>query len=94
MIPGSHLWGDGQPTFNEEHDVVSAEMDKGDVLITLGSLYQGVGGFRTGEKAERKTMFVISCVNGVTRPEDEDLLCIDDETIEGWNEVVRKRLGR
>ena len=99
VLLGSHLWGDAQPKFDEHHDVVTAEMEKGDVLVTLGSLYQGLGGFqnpRSGEKGsrEQQTLFVISCVNGVTRPEDEDLMRLDDEEMEGWGKVARRRLGR
>lgn len=66
VVPGSHLWGDSRPSFGE---VVSVELEKGDALITLGSLYQATGAYMNGEKDETRTLYCVRFCNGVTRPE-------------------------
>jgi len=83
VVPGSHLWSDGPPDFDAEHGIISVEMEKGDALITLGSLYQASGSFRNGEKAETMMFYHVSFCNGVTRPEVLPLLKLGGEGREG-----------
>ncbi|KPI40284.1 uncharacterized protein AB675_7637 [Cyphellophora attinorum] len=93
VVPGSHLWGDGQPLINDDN-AIGVELEKGDALVTLGSLYQGLGSFRTGEKREQKVYLLIDCINGTLRPEDEDLMKIPDDVVSGWGDVTKRMLGR
>jgi ectoine hydroxylase-related dioxygenase (phytanoyl-CoA dioxygenase family) len=69
LLPGSHIWGDMQPSFTE-NDVLSVSMEEGDALVTLDSLYAGLGGFRTGEKGEDRVWLKGSWCTGATMPQD------------------------
>ncbi|KFA74744.1 hypothetical protein S40288_08833 [Stachybotrys chartarum IBT 40288] len=45
IVPGSHLWGDGQPDFGPDGNkgVENAELKKGEAFVMLGSPYHGAG---------------------------------------------------
>jgi ectoine hydroxylase-related dioxygenase (phytanoyl-CoA dioxygenase family) len=73
LLPGSHLWGDAEPSFAES-DVLTVDMEEGDALITLDSLYTGLGGFRNGEKGEDRVWLKGSWCTGAAMPQDMEAM--------------------
>lgn len=72
VVPGSHLWGDDEPDFggpaaNYGKGVVDAELEAGDAIIMLGSLYHG-GGQYSKSTGSRMVHIMFMC-SGIYRQE-------------------------
>ncbi|EOD51162.1 Phytanoyl-CoA dioxygenase [Neofusicoccum parvum] len=93
VIPGSHLWGDGQPDFGPDgtKGVVDACLNAGDAFIMLGSLYHGGGEY--SQKDGSRTMHIMFCCSGVYRQEEISFLSYPIEDVKTYPQVVKDRLG-
>lgn len=69
VVPGSHLWGDGQPDFgpNGNKGVVDAELKRGEAFVMLGSLYHGAGEYSMPMGC--RTVHIMFMCSGVHRQE-------------------------
>jgi hypothetical protein len=69
VVPGSHLWGDGEPDFGPDgtKGVVDAEMKMGEAIVMLGSLYHGGGEYR--KETGTRTVHIMFMCSGVYRQE-------------------------
>ena len=95
VIPGSHLWGDEKPDF-DGHDIVDVEMQKGEAMIMLGSLYHGGGEYKeklTDEENESRTVYAMFCCSGMSRQEEVPWLSYSREEMESWSPIVQERLS-
>lgn len=95
VVPGSHLWGDEQPSFvcptTGESRVVDAELKKGEAFLMLGSLYHGAGEFSLAEG--NRMVHIMFCCTGNLRAEEITYLTYEKEEVRGWSDVVKERLG-
>jgi hypothetical protein len=95
VVPGSHLWGDSQPSFIDPVTgaslVVDAELKKGEAFMMLGSLYHGAGEYSLPEG--NRMVHIMFCCSGNLRVEEISWLVYPKEEVKGWSSVVRERLG-
>lgn len=88
VIPSSHKWDDERmPT---EVEAVSAEMDAGDALIFIGSMYHG-GGNNTG--TTNRTGLTMSYDLAILRQEENQYLSIPISKLRELPEELQKLLG-
>lgn len=101
VVPGSHLWGDDQPDFgcDGNQGVVDAELQVGEALIFLGSLYHGGGTYKKplgtakeGIRESRTVHAMFSCT-GVSRQEEISFLSYPVEEVRTYSSLVQDRLG-
>lgn len=91
ILPGSHLWDYSRPPPTDGAGVVDAELNPGDVLIILGSVYHG-GGANTTSQENR---LVVTC--GVTcsylRQPENQYLANDVERIRQLPVPIQRFMG-
>lgn len=88
VIPGSHLWGDHRPPYRDE--LVSAELDRGDAVLLLGSLYHcGANNYST----QIRPMHIMFQCPGVYRQEEIPWLSYDVQDVKTYSPLVQQRLG-
>ncbi|TSE28153.1 phytanoyl-CoA dioxygenase family protein [Tepidimonas taiwanensis] len=88
VIPGSHKWSDDRMPRVEE--AVSAEMEPGDALLWLGSLYHGGGENRSNGP---RTGVTIAYDLAFLRQEENQYLSIPIEVMKQFPEELQKLLG-
>ncbi|MGE0625653.1 MAG: phytanoyl-CoA dioxygenase family protein [Pseudomonadales bacterium] len=88
VIPGSHKWDDERAPQPEE--AISAEMDAGDALVWVGSLYHGGGENRSNRPRTGVTMaYDLSFL----RQEENQYLSIPIEKMKAFPEEIQRLLG-
>lgn len=93
IVPGSHLWDYTKPppAADDYTAIVDAEIERGDALIILGSVYHG-GGANTTEEERR---LVLTC--GVTcsylRQEENQYLANDVERVRRLPIDIQRFIG-
>lgn len=85
------LRGTNRKTPPLEKDCVYTELEKGDALIMLSSLYHG-GGHNTTED-EYRLMFAAFTVRGHLRQEENQYLAIPAETVKKYDRETQKFIG-
>lgn len=88
VIPGSHLWGDERPPYRDE--LISAELEKGDAVILLGSLYHC--GANNYSNTIRPMHILFQCP-GVYRQEEVPWLTYTVDQVKTYSKLVQQRLG-
>ncbi|KAK8244963.1 hypothetical protein HDK77DRAFT_509462 [Phyllosticta capitalensis] len=94
VVPGSHLWGDERPDFGADgtKGVVDVELEVGEAMVMLGSLYHG-GGEYSRMDGKSRTMHIMFCCTGVHRQEEISFLSYPVEDVKMYSPLVRERLG-
>jgi ectoine hydroxylase-related dioxygenase (phytanoyl-CoA dioxygenase family) len=93
IVPGSHLWDYSRPPppADDDTSIVDAEINRGDALIILGSVYHG-GGANTTDNERR---LVLTC--GVTcsylRQEENQYLANEVENIRRLPVAIQRFIG-
>ena len=88
-IPGSHLWGpDRAPQI---HEAIAAEMEVGECLIFLGSLYHGGGTNSTTDV--KRPLHGLFFTRGYYRQEENVYLANKFEDVLSWSPEAQKLLG-
>ncbi|PVI06066.1 hypothetical protein DM02DRAFT_582970 [Periconia macrospinosa] len=90
VVPGSHLWGDEAPFFDDAK-IVDAELKMGEAFMMLGSLYHGAGEYSL--KEGNRMVHIMFCCCGNLRQEEISYLTYGIEEVKGFGELVRERLG-
>ncbi|GME93053.1 unnamed protein product [Ambrosiozyma monospora] len=88
-IPGSHLWGDERAPKRDE--LISVELNKGDAMIMLGSLYHC--GAPNLSKDMRRPMHIMFMCPGVYRQEEISYLSYSIDEVKTWSKLVQERMG-
>ncbi|KAK7517823.1 uncharacterized protein IWZ02DRAFT_213930 [Phyllosticta citriasiana] len=94
VVPGSHLWGDERPEFGDDgiKGVVDVELEAGEAVVMLGSLYHG-GGEYSRMDGKSRTMHIMFCCSGVYRQEEISFLSYPVEEVKTYSPLVQQRLG-
>lgn len=92
IVPGSHLWDYSlQPPHTDDACIVDAELNRGDALIILGSVYHG-GGANTTESEHRRVYTCgVSC-SYLRQPENQ-YLANDVEKIRRLPIAIQRFIG-
>lgn len=72
IVPGSHLWDYATPPPEDESDVVDVELEPGDGLFILGSVYHG-GGSNTTTDQYRHVAFAAATRSWLRQDENQYL---------------------
>ncbi|PYH75550.1 hypothetical protein BO82DRAFT_359936 [Aspergillus uvarum CBS 121591] len=93
VVPGSHLWGDEKPDFGPDGDMglVDAELQAGEAMIMLGSLYHGGGEFF--ESSGGRMMHIMFMCSGIYRQEEISYLSYPIEDVRTYSKLMQQRLG-
>ena len=89
IVPGSHRWEPGRTA--EEHEVVSAVMPAGSVLVCLGGMLHGAGP-NTSEDSWRRGVFASYCL-GWLRQEENLYIDVPPRIAHTLPEPVRELIG-
>ncbi|OQE14959.1 hypothetical protein PENSTE_c031G02470 [Penicillium steckii] len=89
VVPGSNKWDDHRKPRLDE--ATSAELDKGDALMWLGSTYHGAGQNTTSD--EYRLLFAGFMTPGWCRQDENQYLAYSFEDIEDYPEDIQKLLG-
>lgn len=88
VIPGSHLWGDQIPPSRDQ--LISAELEKGEAVVLLGSLYHCGA---TNYSNTIRPMHIMFMCPGVYRQEEIPWLSYPVEDVKNYSPLVQMRLG-
>ncbi|KAF2171104.1 hypothetical protein M409DRAFT_19075 [Zasmidium cellare ATCC 36951] len=89
LIPGSHLLGSNEEP--QEKDAIPAELEPGDGLFMLSSVYHGGGANITSERT--RIVFASSIIRGILRQEENQFLTVPMETMRKYPENVQRFAG-
>jgi ectoine hydroxylase-related dioxygenase (phytanoyl-CoA dioxygenase family) len=89
LVPGSHL-RDHSPEYGAAYDSIPAEMEKGSVLVWVGSLWHG-GGANTTD--ERRVGIAMNYCAGWIRQQENQQLGIPREIAAGFSPRLRELCG-
>jgi ectoine hydroxylase-related dioxygenase (phytanoyl-CoA dioxygenase family) len=89
LCPGTHL-ADHSPDPLEPHDSIPAEMEKGSVLVWVGSLWHGGGANRTGQ---RRVGIAMNYCAGFLRQQENQQLGIPRETLRRFPKRLQELCG-
>jgi ectoine hydroxylase-related dioxygenase (phytanoyl-CoA dioxygenase family) len=87
IVPGSHKWGDEQPTDADRQPVV---MPAGSCVFFIGTLWHGGGANRSG--AARLALTAQYCEPWL-RPQEAFTLSMTRDTVRAVSEDIRRMLG-
>ncbi|KAL7767144.1 hypothetical protein ACKLNR_005060 [Fusarium oxysporum f. sp. zingiberi] len=91
VIVGSHLWPEAAISGPADRSMCStAEMEKGDAVMIIGSLWHGAGANITDE---RRNIFSCHMVRGSYRADENQYLAIPREVIKDYDPEVQSLLG-
>ncbi|KAF7171817.1 hypothetical protein CNMCM6106_006166 [Aspergillus hiratsukae] len=91
ILPGSHLWDYSRPPPSDGSGVVDAELDVGDILIILGSVYHGGGANTTTD--ERRMVVTCGVTCSYLRQEENQYLANDVERIRRLPLDIQRFIG-
>ncbi len=89
IVPGTHLL-DHSPDYGTDYDSIPAEMEKGSVLVWVGSLWHG-GGANTTD--ERRVGIAMNYCAGWIRQQENQQLGIPREIAAGFSPRLRELCG-
>jgi ectoine hydroxylase-related dioxygenase (phytanoyl-CoA dioxygenase family) len=89
IVPGTHLL-DHSPDYGARHDSIPAEMEKGSVLVWVGSLWHG-GGANTTK--ERRVGIAMNYCAGWIRQQENQQLGIPREIASHFSSRLRELCG-
>jgi len=89
LVPGSHRF-DQAPNPLEPHETVAAEMEKGSVLVWVGSLWHGGGANRTGR---RRVGIAMNYCAGFLRQQENQQLGLDPATVRRFPRRLQELVG-
>nr|RBR01326.1 hypothetical protein FVER53263_04318 [Fusarium verticillioides] len=91
VIVGSHLWPEAAISGPADRSMCStAEMEKGDAVMIIGSVWHGAGANITDE---RRNIFSCHMVRGSYRADENQYLAIPREVIKDYDPEVQSLLG-
>ncbi|EWY83122.1 hypothetical protein FOYG_12973 [Fusarium oxysporum NRRL 32931] len=91
VIVGSHLWPEAAISGPADRSMCStAEMEKGDAVMIIGSVWHGAGANITNE---RRNIFSCHMVRGSYRADENQYLAIPLEVIKDYDPEVQSLLG-
>ncbi|ENH72020.1 hypothetical protein FOC1_g10001214 [Fusarium oxysporum f. sp. cubense race 1] len=91
VIVGSHLWPEAAISGPADRSMCStAEMEKGDAVMIIGSVWHGAGANITDE---RRNIFSCHMVRGSYRADENQYLAISLEVIKDYDPEVQSLLG-
>lgn len=91
VIVGSHLWPEAAISGPADRSMCStAEMEKGDAVMIIGSVWHGAGANITDE---RRNIFSCHMVRGSYRADENQYLAIPLEVIKDYDPEVQSLLG-
>ncbi|KAG5743893.1 hypothetical protein H9Q72_012141 [Fusarium xylarioides] len=91
IIVGSHLWPEAAISGPADRSLCStAEMEKGDAVMIIGSVWHGAGANITDE---RRNIFSSHMVRGSYRADENQYLAIPYEVIKDYDPEVQSLLG-
>ncbi|MFZ0667118.1 MAG: phytanoyl-CoA dioxygenase family protein [Acidimicrobiales bacterium] len=89
LVPGTHLAANS-PSFTERYESIPAEMNKGDVLIWVGSLWHG-GGANTTDT--RRVGIAMNYCAGYIRQQENQQLGIPHDVVERFPRRLQDLVG-
>ncbi|PYH42260.1 phytanoyl-CoA dioxygenase family protein [Aspergillus saccharolyticus JOP 1030-1] len=90
-ILGSHLWGTHRTTPPDVGECVVAELEKGDALIMLSSIYHGGGNNTTQD--ERRIAYATFAVRGYLRQEENQYLAVPQAVVKTYDHATQQFIG-
>jgi len=90
IIPGSHKWGEGQPTEDQLKQKINCEMKAGSVVFFLGTLWHGGGA--NGSDSRRLAVTAQYC-EGFCRSQENYSLSIQRDRVAKCSEDIKRLLG-
>ncbi|KKK12905.1 hypothetical protein P175DRAFT_0506353 [Aspergillus ochraceoroseus IBT 24754] len=92
FIPGSHLQASTQPPPADETtaNIHYAELERGDAMIMLNSLYHGASANTTDKP---RVLYAVSRTHGYIRQEENQYLAIPKETMLSFPEETQNSFG-
>ncbi|CVK92226.1 hypothetical protein FPRO06_08909 [Fusarium proliferatum] len=91
IIVGSHFWPEASISGPADRSMCStAEMEKGDAVMIIGSVWHGAGANITDE---RRNIFSCHMVRGSYRADENQYLAIPREVIKDYDPEVQSLLG-
>ncbi|KLP09791.1 Uncharacterized protein LW94_4831 [Fusarium fujikuroi] len=91
IIVGSHFWPEAAISGPADRSMCStAEMEKGDAVMIIGSVWHGAGANITDE---RRNIFSCHMVRGSYRADENQYLAIPREVIKDYDPEVQSLLG-
>jgi ectoine hydroxylase-related dioxygenase (phytanoyl-CoA dioxygenase family) len=89
VVPGTHL-ADQPPDPRQPDETVAAEMEKGSVLVFVGSLWHGGGANRTDE---RRVGIAMNYCAGFLRQQENQQLGLPRELVRGFPQRLQELVG-
>jgi ectoine hydroxylase-related dioxygenase (phytanoyl-CoA dioxygenase family) len=88
VVLRSHLWGDEKPDFgfDRERGVEAAELEIGEAIFMLGSLYHGGGHCSMNDGS--RTMHIMFCSSGIYREKEISYLSYPAEDVKTYSKAV------
>ncbi|RJE23494.1 Phytanoyl-CoA dioxygenase family protein [Aspergillus sclerotialis] len=91
FIPGSHLWGTNRKTPPSVEDCVAPELEKGDAVILLSSVYHGGGNNTT--KDQYRLCFSTFVTRGYLRQEENQYLAVPRDVVKQYDRDIQEFIG-
>jgi len=91
FIPGSHLWGSNRKTPPKVEQCSFADMNKGDGLIMLSSVFHGGGHNSTTD--QHRLMFSTFVIRGHLRQEENQFLSVPQDKVKQYDRETQKFIG-
>jgi ectoine hydroxylase-related dioxygenase (phytanoyl-CoA dioxygenase family) len=89
VVPGSHLY-EQAPDPREQHETIAAEMEKGSVLVFVGSLWHGGGANRTDK---RRVGVAMNYCAGYIRQQENQQLGLPRGLVRGFPRRLQELVG-
>ncbi len=89
LVPGSHLWADA-PNPLEHYETIAAEMEKGSVLVWVGSLWHGGGANHTDT---RRVGIAMNYCAGYIRQQENQQLGIPPALVKTFPRRLQELIG-
>ncbi|KAI9729400.1 MAG: hypothetical protein M1834_006924 [Cirrosporium novae-zelandiae] len=89
VIPGSHLWDDDRRA--DPSMCTTAEMEKGDACMIIGSIWHGAGANKTSD--QRRNIYSCHMVKGFLRQDENQYLAIPREIVESYPTKIQRLIG-
>ncbi|CAA0091442.1 putative protein [Zhongshania aliphaticivorans] len=90
VIPGSHQWGEEQPTQAQLQEQINCEMKAGSVVFFLGTLWHG-GGANCSD--QRRLAVTAQYCEGFCRSQENFSLSIPKDRVAKCSEDIKRLLG-
>ncbi|KAL4902155.1 hypothetical protein BDW74DRAFT_181003 [Aspergillus multicolor] len=93
VIVGSHKWPEASISGPADRSLCSTcEMNKGDAVFIIGSIWHGAGENKTNP-SERRIIYSCHMTRGSMRPDENQYLSIEEDVLRGYNAETQALLG-